>query len=90
MSQPTPRRPTPIATTRRLFRLTCASTGKAKQAAYQNGADLFGDELSGRFSHEMAEGEYRMVGQRVIVTVTDKHWLLPWPLVEARLRELAS
>jgi hypothetical protein len=25
----------------------------------------------------MAKGEYRMVGQKVIVTVTDKHWLLP-------------
>jgi hypothetical protein len=24
----------------------------------------------------------------VIVTVTDKHWLLPWPVVEAQLREL--
>jgi hypothetical protein len=33
------------------------------------------------------EGEYRMVGQRVIVTVTDKHWLLPWPVLEAQLRE---
>jgi hypothetical protein len=36
----------------------------------------------------MAKGEYRMVGQKVIVTVTDKHWLLPWPVVEAQLREL--
>jgi hypothetical protein len=24
----------------------------------------------------------------VIVTVTDKHWLLPWAVVEAQLREL--
>jgi hypothetical protein len=36
----------------------------------------------------MAKGEYRMVGQKVIVTVTDKHWLLPWAVVEAQLREL--
>jgi hypothetical protein len=35
----------------------------------------------------MAEGEYHMVGQRVIVTVTDKHWLLPWAVVEAQLGE---
>jgi hypothetical protein len=61
---------------------------RAKKAAYANGATLLGDERSGRFSHEMAEGEYRMVGQKVIVTVTDKHWLLPWPVVEAQLREL--
>ena len=61
---------------------------RAKKAAYANGATLSGDESSGRFSHEMAKGEYRMVGQKVIVTVTDKHWLLPWPVVEAQLREL--
>jgi hypothetical protein len=36
----------------------------------------------------MAKGEYRMVGRTVVVTVTDKHWLLPWPVVEAQLREL--
>jgi hypothetical protein len=40
------------------------------------------------YSHDMAKGEYRMAGRTVIVTVTEKHWLLPWPLVEARLREL--
>ena len=61
---------------------------RAKKAAFENGAALLGDERSGRFSHDMAKGEYRMVGQTVVVTVTEKHWLLPWPVVEARLREL--
>jgi hypothetical protein len=61
---------------------------RAKKAAFENGAALLGDERSGRFSHDMAKGEYRMAGQKVIVTVTEKHWLLPWPVVEARLREL--
>jgi hypothetical protein len=61
---------------------------RARKAARENGAILVGDEHSGRFSHEMAKGEYRMVGQRVVVTITDKHWLLPWPVVEVRLREL--
>ena len=60
---------------------------RANKAAYANGAILVGDERSGRFSHEMAKGEYRMVGQKVIVTVTDKHWLLPWAVVEAQLGE---
>ena len=60
---------------------------RAKKAAYANGATLLGNERAGRFSHKMAVGEYRMVGQRVIVTVTDKHWLLPWAVVEAQLRE---
>jgi hypothetical protein len=63
---------------------------RAKKAAYANGATLFGDQRSGRFSHDMLKGEYRMVGQKVIVTVTDKHWLLPWPVVEVRLRELLA
>ena len=63
---------------------------RAKNAAYANGAILLGDERSGRFSHEMAKGEYRMAGQKVIVTVTDKHWLLPWAVVEDRLRELLT
>jgi hypothetical protein len=54
---------------------------RANKAAYANGAILVGDERSGRFSHEMAKGEYRMVGQ-------NKHWLLPWPAVEAQLRKL--
>jgi hypothetical protein len=60
---------------------------RAKKAAYANGATLLGDERSDRFSHEMVKGEYRMAGQRVIVTVTDKHWLLPWTVLEAQLRE---
>jgi hypothetical protein len=63
---------------------------RAKEAAYANGATLLGDEHSGRFSHEMAKGEYRMVGQKVVVTITDKHWLLPWPVVEVRLRKLLA
>jgi hypothetical protein len=63
---------------------------RARRVAGENGATLLGDERSGRFSHEMAKGEYRMVGQRVVVTITDKHWLLPWPVVEVRLRELLA
>ena len=63
---------------------------RAKRAAYANGASLLGDEGSGRFSHELVKGEYRMAGQKVVVTITDKHWLLPWPVVEVRLRELLA
>jgi hypothetical protein len=62
----------------------------AKKTAYANGATLLGDEHSGRFSHAWVKGEYRMVGQKVVVTITEKHWLLPWPVVEVRLRELLA
>ena len=61
---------------------------RARRVASKNGAILVGDERSGRFSHELVRGEYRMVGQTVVVNITDKHWLLPWPVVEVRLREL--
>jgi hypothetical protein len=63
---------------------------RARRAARENGATLVGDEGSGRFSHELVRGEYRLAGQRVVVTITDKHWLLPWPVVEIRLRELLA
>jgi len=61
---------------------------KARRAARENGTILVGDERSGRFSHELVKGEYRMVGPKLVVTITDKHWLVPWPVVEVRLREL--
>jgi hypothetical protein len=61
---------------------------RARRAASKNGAILLGDEMSGRFSHELVKGEYRLVGQKLMVTITDKHWLLPWTVVEAQLREL--
>ena len=63
---------------------------RARRAARENGATLVGDERSGRFSHELVRGEYRMAGQRMVVTITEKHWLLPWPVVEVRLRELLA
>ncbi len=61
---------------------------RARRAANENGATLVGDKQSGRFSHDMISGEYRMVGQKVIVTITEKHWLVAWPAVESQLRKL--
>jgi hypothetical protein len=63
---------------------------RAGRVAEENGATLVGDERSGRFSHEMVRGEYHMVGQKVTVTITDKHWLVPWPVVESQLRALVQ
>ena len=60
---------------------------RARRAASENGAILVGDEVSGRFAHELVRGEYRMVGRTVVVDINDKHWMLPWPVLEARLRE---
>lgn len=61
---------------------------KARRAASQNEAILVGDEESGSFSHEMVTGEYRRVGAKVTITITDKHWLVPWSVVKSQLGEL--
>jgi hypothetical protein len=63
---------------------------RARKVASENDATLLGDERSGRFSHEMVRGEYRTVGRTVNVTIADKLWLVPWPVVEAQLRELVQ
>src|SRR5687768_5812904 len=60
----------------------------ARRAASENGVRLVGDEGSGRFSHKMLEGNYRRLGRRVIVTITHKHRLVPWSVLEGRLRGL--
>ena len=63
---------------------------RAKRTAMENGVMLFGDERSGRFSHKMLRGEYRRTGRTVIVTITHKHRLVPWSVLEGRLRGLFS
>lgn len=63
---------------------------RARRTARENGATLVGDERSGSFSHAMLGGGYRVAGRRVTVTITDKHWAIPWPVVEARLEQLVG
>lgn len=60
---------------------------RAKRVAKDKGATLVSRKESGRFSHAMLRGEYRIVGQTVTITITDKHWMVPWSVVESRLRE---
>src|SRR5918994_5985498 len=61
---------------------------RARRAASENGVRLYGNEGSGRFSHKLLEGEYRRLDRRVIVTITRKHRLVPWSVLEGRLRGL--
>jgi hypothetical protein len=61
---------------------------RARRAASENGVRLVGNEGSGRFSHRMLEGNYRRLGRRVIVNITRKHRLVPWSVLEGRLRGL--
>lgn len=60
---------------------------RARRAAKENGATFVGDESAGRFSHDMIKGKYRRVGETVVITITEKPFLVPWPLMEAQLRE---
>jgi hypothetical protein len=61
---------------------------RARRAASENDVTLYGNERSGRFSHRMLRGEYRRSGRTVIVTITQKHGLVPWSALEDRLRAL--
>jgi hypothetical protein len=61
---------------------------RAKRTASENDVALYGDERSGRFSHKMLSGEYRRIGRTVMVTITHKHRLVPWSVLESRLRGL--
>jgi len=63
---------------------------RVTKAARDNGAVHVGDGRSGRFSHALIKGEYRVVGRTVVVAVTDKAPLIPWSIVEARLRQLVG
>ena len=63
---------------------------RVRKAAKENSVTFVGDESSGRFSHGMLKGEYNMVGEKVIFTIIDKPVWIPWPIVEAKLKELVS
>ena len=38
----------------------------------------------------VGEGRVPHGEQTVVVTITGKHWMLPWPVVEVRLKELVT
>ena len=64
-----------------------AVVNKARQAAIVNSAAFSGDEKTGSFSGGKFRGTYRLEGETVIVTITDKPWAVPWFVVESKLRE---
>src|SRR5918995_3198366 len=61
---------------------------RAKRTASEHDVTLYGNERSGRFSHKILRGEYHRIGRTVIVTITHKHRLVPWSVLEGRLRGL--
>jgi hypothetical protein len=63
---------------------------RARRAAFENGADFRGNEASGSFSASGVKGVYRMEGKVVSVTITEKPFYVPWPLVESELNRLVT
>lgn len=63
---------------------------RARRAAIENDADFRGNKRSGSFSAIGVKGVYRMEGKVVTVTITEKPFYVPWPLVESELKRLVA
>ncbi len=59
---------------------------RARQAASNGGAQFRGNETSGSFSGGGIRGIYRIQAGTVAVTITDKPWVIPWGVVESRVK----
>jgi len=51
-----------------------------------NGIHFTGNEHTGEASGRGFDMEYRVKGQAIAITVHRKPWLIPWSLVESKLR----
>ena len=63
---------------------------KGKEAAKQNGAMFTGDTTSGSFQGKGLAGEYRIEGENLFVTLSQKPFFIPWSVAEAKVREFLS
>jgi hypothetical protein len=61
---------------------------RAERAAIGNNAAFRGDETSGSFSGSGFKGTYGMDGKTVTVTIIQKPFYAPWPMVESELERL--
>ena len=59
----------------------------AREMAERHGVHFIGDAKAGRFAGHGVEGSYRIDGAILSVQVAKKPFILPWSLIEARLRE---
>ena len=62
----------------------------ARRAAIENDAVFRGNETSGNFSASGVKGVYSMEGKVVRVTIIEKPFYIPWPLVESELNRLVA
>jgi len=59
---------------------------KAKAVAQEGGVSFVGDTTGGRFEGKGVQGEYRVEGTHVTVTILSKPFLAPWSVIEAKVR----
>ncbi len=60
---------------------------EAKKVAEENDATFRGDTNSGSFSGKGVKGRYKIEGETVKVTITDKPSLASWSTVESKVKE---
>jgi hypothetical protein len=59
---------------------------KAQTLADHAGASFKGNETAGKFSTRSVAGVYHVRGNLVTITITDRPFLVPWSLIESKVR----
>lgn len=63
---------------------------KAKEMAERNGVVFTGDMASGSFQGKGIAGEYRVEGDTLFATISDKPFFVPWSVVNSMVRKFLS
>jgi len=63
---------------------------KARKIARENNAVIDGDSTRGSVAGSGVEGEYRIEGDTVVLTINKKPFFAPWMLVESKLNSFFS
>ncbi len=63
---------------------------KAREVAIKEGVELNGDVHSGSFSGKGLEGEFRVQDKTVLLTLKKKPKLVPWSMVEKKVKAFFS
>jgi hypothetical protein len=59
---------------------------KTQSLANKTSASFQGNESAGKFSARSVTGVYRVRGNRVTITITDRPFLVPWSIIESKVR----
>lgn len=59
----------------------------AKILAERTGILFEGDAHNGTFSGQGVAGEYHIDGRKMLLTITEKPFIIPWTIIETKLKE---